>query len=78
VVLNQQAVEIGRTKNMIAYGKNCNSPNIRDESWRARTPERTGNVQARTVGITALGEDWAVADEAQTYCPPFDVTQGGE
>jgi hypothetical protein len=29
VVLNQQAVEIGRTKNMIAYGKNCNSPNIR-------------------------------------------------
>jgi hypothetical protein len=29
-------------------------------------------------GITAPGLGWGGADNAQTHCPPFDFTQGGE
>ena len=29
----------------------------RDESWRARAPEREGFFQARALGITTLGKD---------------------
>src|SRR5947208_5753097 len=41
----------------------------RDESWRARAPDRKGSIQAPAVGITAPGVDRVVADEAQAYCP---------
>jgi hypothetical protein len=44
----------------------------RGESWKARASESTGSVQARAVGITALGVDRVVADKPQTYCPRLE------
>ena len=44
----------------------------RGESWKARARERKGSVQARTVGIIALGADREVADKAQTCCPRLE------
>src|SRR5918996_3734981 len=41
----------------------------RGESWKARAREREASVQARALGITALGVDRGVADKPQTYCP---------
>ena len=41
----------------------------RGKSWRPRAHKREGSVQARAVGITAVGVDRVVADKAQTYCP---------
>ena len=38
----------------------CVGSKPRGESWKARAGEREGSVQARTIGITALGVDWMV------------------
>ena len=45
---------------------------LRGESWRARVPKPKGSVQARAVGITALGADRVAADKAQTHCPRLE------
>ena len=48
------------------------------ESWKVRACEPKGCVQAWTAEVTGPRVDRVVADKAQTCCPPFDFTQGGE
>src|SRR5262245_15844133 len=40
------------------------------ESWRARASDSIGSVQARTVGITAFGEDQMVEHLVYRDCHP--------
>jgi hypothetical protein len=42
------------------------------QGLEARARKRAGSVQARTVGITALGVERVVADKAQTHCPRLE------
>jgi hypothetical protein len=42
-------------------------PRPRGEPWRLRAQGREGYVQARTVGVSTLGVDRAVAYKAEAY-----------